>query len=82
MTSVGTAGAAAFALSGSRSVTAAGKLSDAHPDPASVDGVVIHISNAARGEATIMGHGTELVVVDRALVAAVARASRTGNRGA
>ena len=86
-TGAGTAGAAVLALSGSRPAAAAPGAAGA-PDTAEkvdvrgVDGVVVHISNASRGEATIMGADSEVVVVDRALVAAVARAARSGNRGA
>ena len=83
-TGAGTAGAAVLALSGSRPAAAASGASDSAEkvDVRGVDGVVVHISNASRGEATIMGADSEVVVVDRALVAAVARAARSGNRGA
>ena len=75
----GTAGVAVLALSGSRAAGARPVASAA--DTGAVDGMVVHISDAAKGEATIMGADSEIVVVDRALVAAVARAARSGKRG-
>ena len=68
---------AASALSASAAVPAGGSV-----DAGAVNGMVVHISDASRGEATIMGVDSEVVVVDRALVAAVARAARSGKRGA
>jgi nitrous oxide reductase len=79
----GTAAGAVLAMSGSHAgaATAAASGVSERADMGGVDGVVVHISDARRGEATIMGYGTEVVVVDPALVAAVARAARSGKRG-
>jgi hypothetical protein len=48
---------------------------------AAVDGVVIHVRDARRGEVSIMGADSEVVVRDRALVRAVAKAASSGKRG-
>ena len=74
------AGAAAVALPWS-AATASGSETEAGsnaPIDPGVSDLVVHVRDAGRGEVVIFGPDTEVVLNDRKLVAAVARAARKG----
>ena len=70
------AGAAAVALP-----LGAASASDSHSEPTGpidpgTSDLVVHVRDASTGEVVIFGPDTEVVLTDRKLVAAVARAAR------
>ncbi len=48
------------------------------PAPTDLTGVVLHVRNSTTGEVALYANDKEMVVKDRALIDAIARASRSG----
>ena len=75
------AGVAVVSLPGSSSVASAAGAQRGDADAAGgVDGAVVHVRDASRGELVIMSAGSEVTVTDHRLVAALGRAARTGKK--
>ena len=76
------AGAAVVGLPGSASAlsSAAGAQRGDLDAASGVDGAVVHVRDASRGELVIMSAGSEVTVTDHRLVAALGRAAQTGKQ--